>query len=99
MVGAVIVLAIGWLGDGIFNLLWFGMPGTAYIPFPLLRVAAILVLLLGILAVAGGIYALRRKAWGLALTGSACGAVLAWFLGIPAVILIALSKKEFAELE
>jgi hypothetical protein len=59
---------------------------------------------IGLIAVAGGIFAIRRKAWGLALAGAACAVVpahpwgaLIWtpLLGIVAVALVVLSKNEF----
>ncbi len=57
---------------------------------------AIPTLILAILALVGGIYALQRKIWGLALAGS-IAAILAFFpLGIPAVIFAAQSRNEFA---
>jgi hypothetical protein len=49
----------------------------------------------GILAIIGGIYALRRKIWGLALAGSIAAFFPAWILGLPAIVFTALSKKEF----
>ena len=55
-------------------------------------------LAIGMLAVAGGIVAVQRKRWGWALAG-AIGAVLSTFvLGIAALVLTALSRKEFEEL-
>jgi len=51
--------------------------------------------ILGTLAIAGGIYALRRKRWGMALTG-AIAALLPWTaMGIAALILTVLSRDEF----
>ena len=52
---------------------------------------------LSMLAIVGGIYALRKKKWGLALAGSIAALLIPWFwfLGITAIILTALSKKEF----
>jgi len=51
---------------------------------------------LGIVAIIGGIFALRRRIWGLALAG----AILACFcflpLGILGIIFVAMGKKEFA---
>ena len=49
----------------------------------------------GILALVGGICALQRKNWGLALAGSIVAVLFSRLLGIPAIIFIALSKKEF----
>jgi hypothetical protein len=51
----------------------------------------------GIIAIVGGIHALRRKIWGLALVGSIF-AILAdpiWILGILAVVFVILGKGEF----
>jgi hypothetical protein len=48
----------------------------------------------GILAVVGGISAVRRKRFGLSLTGAIC-ALLSGLMGILAVIFVSLSKREF----
>jgi len=52
-------------------------------------------LILGIVAIVGGIFALRRQKWGLALAGSICALFPWWILGIPAVILVILARDEF----
>ncbi|OGN97941.1 MAG: hypothetical protein A2Z77_08855 [Chloroflexi bacterium RBG_13_51_36] len=49
---------------------------------------------LGIVAVVGGISAVRRKRFGLSLAGAIC-ALPSVFLGIAAVVLIALGKRDF----
>jgi len=50
----------------------------------------------GIIAIVGGIYALLRKVWGLALAGSICALIGPWFvLGILAIIFVSLGKDEF----
>jgi uncharacterized membrane protein HdeD (DUF308 family) len=56
---------------------------------------AIFFLIASILAIVGGIYAMRRKNWGMALAGSIAALLCAAPLGIAAIVLIALSKKEF----
>ena len=50
---------------------------------------------IAVLALVGGIYALQRKKWGIALTGAIAAFLPFSLLGIAAVILIALSKDEF----
>jgi hypothetical protein len=64
---------------------------------PLLAVLAIPFAILGILAIVGGVYALLRKIWGLALAGSIAALFAPWFwlLGIAAIVFTALSKNEF----
>jgi len=57
---------------------------------------AIPLIILGIIAIVGGIYAVRRKIWGLALVGSICALFGPWaILGIPAIIFVILGKGEF----
>ncbi|MFO7933024.1 MAG: hypothetical protein R6U78_02975 [Bacteroidales bacterium] len=42
-------------------------------------------LILGIVAIVGGAYALKRRIWGLALAGSICAFFCVWFLGYQSV--------------
>ncbi len=53
-------------------------------------------LLLGTVALVGSVYALKRRAWGLAFAGSICAVLIAWFLGIPAIIFVVKARSEFA---
>jgi len=53
-------------------------------------------LIIAVLALVGGIFAIRRKNWVWSLIGSIAGTLSFLLLGIPAIILIALSKEEFA---
>ena len=60
-----------------------------------LGILAAVLIIPGTVSLSGGIYALKRSLWGLAIAG----AIFAFFylppLGIPAIIFIALSKGEF----
>ena len=51
-------------------------------------------LVLGIVAIAGGVTALRRRSFGLSLAGAICSLPSA-ILGILAIIFVAVSKEEF----
>jgi hypothetical protein len=55
--------------------------------------------LIGALAVVGGISALKKKRWGLALAGSIAGTITFFPCGIPAIIFVKLAKPEFSEPE
>ena len=57
---------------------------------------SILFLVLAVLPVISGVFALRRQTWGLALAGAIIAIFWTPYLGVPAVILIALGKREFA---
>ena len=50
---------------------------------------------LGIVAIIGGIFAFRRKVWGLALAGSIAAIFGSTPLGIVSTIFTAISKDEF----
>ena len=51
--------------------------------------------ILAILACIGGIFAIKRKIWGLALTGSIASFFCCFVLGIVSIALISLSRNEF----
>jgi len=73
----------------------FGLTvGTVLIGRSPLFMVGLVAIVIGVVAVAGGVCALKRRVWGLALAGSICS-VYCW-LGIPAIIFIALSKQEFS---
>ena len=89
--GAVAVLTgIGALARGEFvqRMMWhwgWGVVGTV-------------ALVLGIVAIVGGIFSIQRKVWGLALAGAICALFPphVCVLGILAIIFVALSRNEFA---
>jgi hypothetical protein len=55
---------------------------------------AVPLLALGIVAIIGGVSAIRRKSFGLSLAGAIC-ALPSNILGILAVIFVSVSKREF----
>jgi uncharacterized membrane protein len=61
----------------------------------LASVVAIIFVLGIILSIVGGIFALRRRAWGVALTGSLGAFICVPLFGIAAAILIVVSKNLF----
>ena len=54
-------------------------------------------LVLGIMAIIGGVFAIRRQKWGLALAGAICAVLIPppFILGILAVVFVALAHSEF----
>jgi hypothetical protein len=61
------------------------------------RVWGIIALLMGIMSIIGGVFALMRKAWGAALAGAITALYPYGIFGILAIIFIALSKGEFSK--
>jgi hypothetical protein len=71
------------------------MPDVPTLIWPIFTALAVPFAIIGILAIVGGVYALRRKLWGLALAGSIAAFFPSWILGIAAIVFTILSKKEF----
>jgi hypothetical protein len=88
-----VVGALGWgVAGGICGALG-GFP--FFIPGFLFGLLAIPAILLGILSIIGGVYALQRRRWGCALAGSIGAILSSHILGLISIILIALSRNEF----
>ncbi len=90
-----ILLAVGFGIAGMIIGMIPGFPGVGLFSF-----IAIPGIILSIVAIVGGIYALKRKLWGLALAGAICSLLftlpfLGWILAILAVIFVSLGKGEF----
>jgi len=69
---------------------------TPYISLPIIATIGIPLVLLGIVCLVGGISALQRRRWGLALAGGICALMpLQTLLGVLAIVFVALSKDEF----
>ena len=78
----IVIAAVGSIG-WFFVMPWFSAIGAPFI-------------IIGIIAIVGGSYALKRRVWGLALAGSICAVFGPWgILGILAIIFVSLGKGEF----
>lgn len=96
--GAISGIVIAVLGGAIAAGLKFipAVPeifGTVAIP--IIGGIAIPRIILGIVAILGGVYALERRKWRLALAGAICSLVCVFFLGILAITFVAMGKDEF----
>ena len=93
---AIVVGAGALLGLSVLGVLALFLPnfGIPFILFPLLGLPF---LAIGVVAIVGGIYATQRRQWGWALAGSICAAIISNVVGIAAIVLIAVSKGEFAD--
>ena len=81
LVGILLTTIGGTLG-AIAGILGLGLIGAPLIAF-------------GVIAIIGGVFALRRSVWGLALAGAICALPCLWILAIPAIVFIVKSKREF----
>jgi len=85
----IVVVTLGTITGGLLGPI--GLPVLSGIVAALVAIPIVL----GIVAIVGGFYALRRRIWGLALAGSICSLICVWFLGIPAIIFAIMGKGEF----
>jgi len=86
-----------WLSSFLPDILggWVGFEHH-WAVFPIwLTIIGGLLLVLGIVAVLGGVSAIRRKSFGLSLAGAICALIPLNLLGLLAVIFVALGKREF----
>ena len=75
--------------DWVYELWMAGVPLIGF------WIATIVLIAIGIVAIIGGIFAIRRRVWGMALAGAICSFPSRWILAIPAIVFLALSKQEF----
>jgi len=82
VITGIVVAVVGGIG-WLFWMPWFSAIGAP-------------IIVVGIIAIVGGSYALKRRVWGLALAGSICALLGPWvILGILAIIFVSLGKGEF----
>jgi hypothetical protein len=54
-----------------------------------------LVTIFAVIAVVGGVFAIKRRIWRLALAGSIFAVFCAWIFGIPAIVFTVMGKEHF----
>jgi len=100
------VLGIGWAVLWIYmSTLMFDLPQEPMTPafpqemFQIMTIIyggmGLILALIGALAIVGGVFALKKKHWALALAGAIAGTVTFFPCGIPAIIFVSLGKEEF----
>lgn len=98
LIGACVLFLIGVVGTGAITTAGAHDPTAArfaYLPIALFGPLALLCLVIGVLAVVGGIAAVRQRRFWLALVGG-IAALFAFFpIGIPAVVLTVMAEREF----
>ncbi|MFC1988479.1 hypothetical protein ACFLVJ_01430 [Chloroflexota bacterium] len=90
--GFKLLVLLGTLGVSIFMIAPMSFPINTVALIPIVMVP---LLAWAVLALVGGIFALQRKRWGLALAGAIVAILPFSLLGMAALILIILSKNEF----
>jgi uncharacterized paraquat-inducible protein A len=89
ILGIALAVGLGMLGGLIGGL--GGIPGLGAI----MGAIAVPMIIFAIIAIVGGVFAIRRRIWWLALVGSIFALLCAWFLAIPAIVFTVMGKKYF----
>jgi len=90
-----IIAGVGQIGPGtvlaVVSALAAEFPGPQWLMYVGIGLAV-----LGIISFTGGVFALKRRRWGLALAGAICALVAGNIaLAIPAILFLSLSKEVF----
>ena len=99
--GGILSIICGSLGvlTGIMVALGGSISWLIGIPFAtrILAMIGIPCILLGAIAIIGGIFAIQRRTWGMALAGAICAFLIPppFILGILAIVFISMGKGEF----
>ena len=73
-----------------------GGPNSSWLP-TLLYIIGILLVIVAIIAITGGVFCLRRKAWNLALAGAIAAFFCCFIFGIISIILTVFARSEFKQ--
>jgi len=87
-------MATPWASYAMYSMELSGTPSASFVTTFIVMLAAVLVIP-GVVSLLGGVYALKRSLWGLALAFTIFTLFYLPPLGIPAIVFTAISKKEF----
>lgn len=94
LIGIVVIAGFGVLGW----LSWLsdvaGVAGVAGVGV-IMGAIGVSLIIFALVAIVGGVFALRKRIWGLALAGSIFALFCAWIFGIPAIVFTVMGKKHF----
>ena len=89
LIGILVAAGLGALGRLIGR--FSGVAGVGVI----MGAIGVALIIFALIAIVGGVFALRKRTWGLALAGSIFALFCAWILGIPAIVFTVMGKKHF----
>ncbi len=98
VVAGILLLVVGGISllQALARITFGGMMLRSFWTIIGIKIAALIKSFFALIVVVGGIFTLRRKVWWLALVGAIFATLNTMLLGIPALILVVLSKNEFS---
>ncbi|HEX76694.1 MAG TPA: hypothetical protein G4O12_08990 [Dehalococcoidia bacterium] len=89
-------MAASWANYVMYSVELSGAPSMSFVTTIIVILATALIVP-GVLSILGGICSVKRSVWGMALAGSISTLLSVTFLGIPAIILTVVSRREFGQ--
>ena len=101
IIGFIVMIAMILFFRYIINSPTFGDVGSNVqepfrIVFLIYGIMGLVLLIIGTIGIVGGIYAIKKRLWGLALAGAICGIITFFPTGVIATIFVAQAQKEFS---
>ena len=88
------IMATPWASYAMYSMGLGGAPSASFVT-TFIVILALVLIVTGVVSILGGVCSIKRSAWGLSLAGSISTFLSSVFLGIPAIVFIALSRREF----
>ncbi len=93
--GGAVLAAIGLIGTGVLYAIPDEMPPIQWLPLAFFGPMALMVLIAGVIAIIGGIKAIKRTSWAWTLAGAVAALVCFLPLGIASLVVTVMAEGEF----
>ena len=95
LMGGAVLAAIGLIGTGVLYAVPDDMPPIQWLPLAFFGPMALMVLIAGVIAIIGGVKAIKRTSWAWTLAGAVAALVCCLPLGIASLIVTVMAEGEF----
>ncbi len=93
--GGAVLAAIGLIGTGVLYAIPDEMPPIQWLPLAFFGPMALMVLIAGVIAIIGGIKAIKGTSWAWTLAGAVAALVCCLPLGIASLVVTVMAEGEF----
>lgn len=95
LMGGAVLASIGLIGTGVLIAVPDEMPPIQWLPLAFFGPMALMILVAGVVAITGGIKAIKRTSWAWTLAGAVAALVCCLPLGIASLIVTVMAEGEF----
>ena len=94
IIAFLVFLVMGFAGTAILGSAARDLP--AFMPLVIFLTAGIFYLAIGIVAIIGGAYGIKKQKWGMALAASIMSILILWPCGVASIVFTIMGSKEFS---